>query len=337
MLNIGSFFIIIYCTKLLLTVLIGTLLAEYLIKPPPIMIKTIAVFFVISFIGIFLDKYFFQFPWIGIEAKIGGIDVDVSRDWMIKGADKRAAGFMRSSINAALIMPFFAFLLFFNTKSIVKKLLITIATAMLLYWTTQKSSIIMFVLISVIILIFYKRPAPALKIGIIIATILMIGCPIILPNFIMDSSSGVFSAASLYMRIEEIWPLAWSWIEKREAFPFGVGLGGIGGAQRFYAPFSVNYSDNMFIFLYAYFGMLSLLYIGWLLYICIKTPNKASSAQINALAIIMFILAYGITMSMLEDQVTSLFFGAAVSILASKGTNITNNKNNKKEIEIAGK
>ena len=75
-------------------------------------------------------------------------------------------------------------------------------------------------------------------------------------------TEGVFSFSSFYQRIEEMWPQAWRWIHYHEAFPFGVGLGGISGAQRLYALNDMNAADNMFILMYAYFGVMSFVYLG---------------------------------------------------------------------------
>ena len=53
-----------------------------------------------------LDKFVYTFPWMGLETHIGGIQVDVSRGWDIdSGFEKRAAGFTRSSISAAMLLP----------------------------------------------------------------------------------------------------------------------------------------------------------------------------------------------------------------------------------------
>ena len=63
----------------------------------------------ISVVGILLDKFVYTFPWMGLATNIGGIQVDVSRGWDIDGGfEKRAAGFFRSSISAAMLLPILA-------------------------------------------------------------------------------------------------------------------------------------------------------------------------------------------------------------------------------------
>jgi|CXWL01.1.fsa_nt_gi hypothetical protein len=316
--NIGSAFVIFYCIKLLFTALAGAVLAPYLMNPPKQVVLVVLALFIITFIGVLIDKYdFIEYPWTGLKATMGEIQVDISRDWDISGADKRAGGLMRSSINVAIVTPLLAFILLFNIRSLLGRIIIMLVTVMILYCSTQKASILAFAFVCGLLLAFHKRPIPALKIGISFAFVLMVVLPILLPQFIMPNDQGVFSLKSFYMRVEDVWPKAWLWIERKEVFPFGIGLGGIGGAQRFYSEEYFSPADNMFIFLYAYFGLLSFVYMGWLWWRCMRVSDKQSSSTIHALSIVMFITFYGIAMSMIEDQMVTLFLGAATAWIAS--------------------
>jgi hypothetical protein len=100
-----------------------------------------------------------------------------------------------------------------------------------------------------------------------------------------------------------------------EIFPFGVGLGGIGGAQQFYSEDTFNPSDNLFVFLYANFGVLGAFYLAWTACQGLRLPEKIRPAAIGALAILAFNLAFGATRSLLEDQMSTLFIGASVGML----------------------
>jgi hypothetical protein len=94
-----------------------------------------------------------------------------------------------------------------------------------------------------------------------------------------------------------------------------VGLGGIGGAQRFYAPNFFNPSDNLFVFLYANFGVLSLFYVGWLVWVGQGLPVWLQRSAVPALAVLAFMLGYGAALSMLEDQLSALFIGVGAGAL----------------------
>lgn len=316
--NIRNIFVIFYCMKLLLTCLVGAIYAPYIMKLPRAAVIFILLLWAVTFVGITLDKFYIDMPWTGMSATIGDIQVEISRDWEISGADKRAGGFMRSSINAAVISPLLALILMFNIRRLMPRLIIMLMSAMMVYWSTQKASIVAFVFICGLLLVAPKRPVPLLKAGISLAFLLMIFLPVILPQFVMPQAEGVFSLSSFYMRVEGMWPQAWKWISEHEIFPFGVGLGGIGGAQRFYATEIFNACDNMFVLLYGFFGVFSFIYMGWLWWACMSVKNMPSSKYtIHALCIVLFIVFYGVALSMIEDQMSTLFLGAAATWLAT--------------------
>jgi len=145
--------------------------------------------------------------------------------------------------------------------------------------------------------------------------LLAVALPLVTAGLLASSDGGVFSIASFAMRITRTWPEAWTWIANHEVFPFGVGLGGIGGAQRFYAPNFFNPSDNLFVYLYANFGLPGLAYLGWVVSLALRQPPSRRGEAEAALAVLGFLLGYGAALSILEDQVAALFIGAAAGML----------------------
>jgi hypothetical protein len=312
MINIGSILSVIYTAKMLMTMIVGAILCDMLLTPSRRFVKFILALWLITFVGVLLDKFFVEMPWMGLQAQIGDISVDVSRDWMVEGADKRAAGFMRSSINAATFIPLFAILLMFHLRSLMLRIIISVAAVVSMYWTTQKGAIIGYILVPMCIVAWPKRPIEPLRVMYFISLAMMIIFPIVLSGTNIDSAGGVFSFSSFNDRLTWMWPNAWRWIRQNDAFPFGIGLGGISGAQRLFAPYLYNAADNMFVLMYAFFGMLSFFYFGWLSWRVIKLghPNDAPTTQ--AVATLVFLMAYGIVISILEDQMASLFMGACM-------------------------
>ncbi len=315
MANIGSSLAVVYGAKMLVTLLAGALLASTLFNPSRKMVVFVFLLWSISWAGVLLDKYYVEFPWTGLATSIGDVQVEISRDWQISGEDKRAAGFMRSSINVATVVPLLALLLIFNLRSLFLRLLVALATAPALVWTTQKGPIVAYLLTLVLLALAPKRPIALLRLGVVVMIILAIALPLILPAYAMPHTQGVFSFSSFYQRVEEMWPQAWRWIAQHDAFPFGVGLGGISGAQRMYALSEMNAADNIFILMYAYFGVMSFVYLGAVAYITMRTDAKSSKKSAHALATLFFLMAYGCVISLLEDQMASLFFGAALAWL----------------------
>jgi len=315
-LNFHTIFPAIYGTILLLNVLFGFIAARPLVLPSRKIITLLGTVWVVSVVAVVLDKFFVTFPWTGLETHIGGISVDVSRGWDISdGFAKRAAGFTRSSISAAMLLPTIALIIALRMRSYLLRMLMLVITVGAVFMTTQKGAVAAIAAVTLILATPGFMRYRLLCWAALGFAILDVALPIFTSGLLINDNGGVFSFASFAMRITGTWPDAWRWIANNNLFPFGVGLGGIGGAQRFYAQDFFNPSDNLFIFLYANFGVLTFFYVGWALWQAWHQPPETQSIAITPLAILVFNLGYGAALSMLEDQVSELFFGAAVGML----------------------
>ena len=225
---------------------------------------------------------------------------------------------MRSSINVAFFEPLISLPLLFNLRRILPRIFVGLGTLFILYCTTQKGAILAYAATFGILMLSPRRPVMPLKFGILFFMAASVLLPIVMTQYVMPSTSGVFSFASFYDRVEDMWPRAWTWIDQRQVFPLGVGLGGIGGAQRFYAANDINAADNLFIILYAFFGVMTFVYLGWIAWCVTRLRQNTSDVGIQALAVLTFLFAYGCVLSVLEDQMGELFFGAALATLGSE-------------------
>jgi hypothetical protein len=316
MLNLGSFIAVVYGTKMLMTVLAGAVGGQLLFRPNRPMLMLVVLLWSVSWVGVVLDKYYVEFPWAAMETTIGDLQVDISRDWQMEGESKRAGGFTRSSINVATLEPLLALILLFNLRSLPLRIAVAVLTIPALVWTTQKGAIVAYLLTLGFIAMSPKKPIAMLRIGFWLMLTLAVALPVIMPGYTMPSvQSEVVSASSFYQRVEEMWPQAWRWIDHHDAFPFGVGLGGIGGAQRLYANDELNAADNIFILMYAYFGMMSVVYLGGIAAIAMRIRNDSATMAAHAMATLVFLLGYGCVISLLEDQIASLFLGASLACL----------------------
>jgi hypothetical protein len=315
--NLGSALPAIYGTKLLLNVLFGFIAARPLTMPSRRMLWLLGLVWAVSVTGVVLDKFVVEFPWVGLETHVGGLKVDVSRGWDIDDMfEKRAAGFSRSSISAAMLLPTLALIVAPRIRSFLVRFLMIALTAAAVALTTQKGSLFAICAVGLIVLL----PGWSRYRLLCLATLALAAIDVALPVFssgllLSADSGGVFSFSSFAMRIVSTWPDAWNWVRQNDAFPFGVGLGGIGGAQRFYAANFFNPSDNLFVFLYANFGVLGLVYLFWTAFVGRGLPEQWQRSAVPPLAILAFNLGYGAALSMLEDQVSALFIGAAAGML----------------------
>lgn len=306
----------VYGAKLMINVLFGFIAARQLLMPGRSVLLILCLIWIASVVGVVLDKYLVTFPWAGMTTHIGGITVDISRNWDItSGPDKRAAGFMRSSIGAAMLIPTVALIIALRIRSYLVRMAMLFLTVYATFLTTQKGSVIAIAAVTLLLSTPSFMRYRLLCWAAVGFALLDICLPIFSMGLLMSDRGGVFSFASFAMRISDTWPDAWRWIANNQLFPFGVGLGGIGGAQRFFAENFFNPSDNLFIFIYANFGLLSLVYLGWIVWQGLRQPPENRTAAITPLAVLVFNLGYGAALSMLEDQISEMMFGAAAGML----------------------
>ncbi|HEX3991723.1 MAG TPA: hypothetical protein VHX39_11190 [Acetobacteraceae bacterium] len=316
MFNLSTYVPAIYGAKLLINLLFGFLAARELLNPGPRTMTIFALIWLVSITGVVLDKFLYTFPWTGLETHIGGIRVDISRGWDIDDSfDKRVAGFTRSSISAAMLLPILATIMAPRIRNMILRFLVLTITVGAVFLTTQKGAVIAIAAVTVILCAPRWSWYGLLCFACVMFAVLDVALPVLSAGLLMPQSAGVFSFASFAMRITLTWPEAWQWIANHNVFPFGVGLGGIGGAQRFYAADFFNPSDNLFVYLYANFGVFGLAYLAWVTALGPRLPRIARPEALQALAVLAFILGYGAALSMLEDQMAALFVAAAAGML----------------------
>jgi len=280
------------------------------------MTRWMAFLWFLIVLGVCLEKGGMTFPWTGIKTVIGDLNVDVSKDWQITDPlARRVAGFTRSSIAVAAILPSLSIVLLGKMRSPYRKGLLALIAVASVAITTQKGSIIAFLPISAIMLLPQRHQTTPLRWAFVAFVFLCVALPALTIGLHMDHGAGVFSTESLFLRIAYTWPDAWRWITGHQMLLFGVGLGGIGGPQRLYAPDYFNPSDNIALLLYAYFGAFAIVYVGMIWSLVFKPVTGRLDRVIPALAILAFLFGYGAVLSIIEDQSASLFLGAAVGVL----------------------
>lgn len=315
--TIGSLEAVAYGGKILVNLLFGFLAAGLLAAPSGRMRKLFLLLWCATLAGVLLDKFFVTFPWVGIKTIVGDLTVDVSKDWQIQDSlSRRVAGFARSSICVAVLVPVLAIPLMSTMRRWLPRAAIGLVSIAAVFLTTQKGSLIAFLPISLILMLRPPRERVLLQIFFVLNLTLMAGLPLMTAGWHVDHGSGVFSTESLYLRIADTWPRAWHWITHHQMTFLGVGLGGIGGPQRLYAPDDFNPADNFFILLYAYFGLFALVYIGLMAWLVLRPRATEDRPEENgALALVTFAFGYGAVLSVVEDQAASLFLGAALGAL----------------------
>ncbi len=334
-LNLQSIIPVLVATKAFASIPAGALLASKLFADNRRLRVFLIVLLVVGFVSAGLEKYFVDWPWIGLKVELGGQQVEIGHDWQTGASDKRAGGLARSSIHLAAFMSLAGLLIYFGTRSLLPRLIVGAMTATTIFWTTQKGALLAAMAILPVGLLPERLRVPALKLLLTVFVVLMIALPLILPGYVMPrGASGIFSMASFYDRIERMWPDAWVWYSQKSIPLIGVGLGGIGVAMRFYSkdtafyapdissyePYLINAADNMFVYLFVQFGVLALFYIAFMVAAGYRQPSDAPTGAVQALAILVFIVGYGVAIGIVEDQVCALFLGASLHRLWFAGS-----------------
>ena len=314
--TVGSGLGAAYGVKIVINLLFGFFVAERLLYPGSKLLGFLVLLWIVTIVGVCLDKFVMTFPWTGIKTIVGDLNVDVSKDWEITNeVARRAAGFTRSSISSAVLLPLLGIVLMCRARNFFVRAGFAIGTLGADFLTTQKGSIAAFAPVAAVLCLERLNRILLLRLLIVTFAMAAVGLPFLLIDLHFGQGSGVFSMQSLDSRVSETWPEAWNWIQHRQLFAFGVGLGGIGGPQRIYAPGSFNPADNFFILLFAFFGVFGILY---LLILCLSAMRRVTGSparMIAALAIVAFLLGYGAVLSILEDQAATLFLGAAIGVI----------------------
>lgn len=304
-------------TKILVNVLFGLVVGAALIAPSKLTARYLLALWLATVIGLVLEKYVVTYPWIGLKTIIGNVQVEISRDWQIADPEsKRVGGFTKQSIAAAILLSQVALVTVFQFRSYVVRAAFLMVSIGCIYLTTQKGALIGMVLVSGILLLPVTLRLASLRICAAVAAILVVALPFLTSGLVMaEGRGGVFSASSFAMRINDTWPNSLKWISTAQIFPFGVGVGGIGAGQQLAGSIVQHYPDNMFLLLYAYFGLPSLLMFGLILYAIARSFTIDPEVAMPALAVLTFNLLYGIVVTVMEDQVSALFIGSAIGVL----------------------
>ena len=271
----------------------------------------VALFWGIQVVGLFLN-YYISYPWEGTVFSLGGLELISAKLWFGHGV-KRLAGFGRSSAitgNQLLILS--VLLLGTINKQKRYSFLIWGLSIIAIVFTTNKSAILTIIFIGLLWAFWIISPHFGrflLKISILGIGLFLILLPIIAffnskPQFTQTQSI----LNSFNARFNLTWPGVFVLISEQLGNPFlGVGVGGIGTAQKFYNPGFQEVTDNLGLYLYASFGLIGLI----LIFLCILSSlssgfRNQQSFTMGILALVIF--SMGITSNVIEFSIKFLYF-----------------------------
>jgi hypothetical protein len=314
--TMGSVLGALFGAKILINLLFGFFVAASLLFPDEKTFRILATIWLVLVVGIVLDKFVMAFPWVGIRDQVGPLTVDVSKNWDISNPMfRRVAGFTRASTAAAMILPCVSIVLLGRIRGRLRRAAVAAMSLGALFLTTQKGAVVAFAAVAASLCLGPAGRLARLRTVFLAFLVVAVALPLVGSGLHLAHGEGVFSMESLNLRFVDTWPDAWRWIDRHQMSWLGVGLGGIGGPQRLYAPNDVNPADNLAILLYAYFGIFAVLYGGLVCVLALRPVTGSADRVESALAILAYAAGYGMVVSVLEDQMASLFVGAALGVL----------------------
>jgi len=266
--------------------------------------------------GVILN-YFVSYPWEGTIYSLGGIEFRSARLWFGHGF-KRLAGLGRSSsITANQLLIFSVLLLGLIKKQKSKSFIIWALSSIAIILTTNKTAILIIIFVGVFW--FFWKTSPQfgrflLKISILGTGLTLIILPIfsVLNNYGSQFTKTQSILNSFNMRLSLVWPGVIELIAEQGGNPFfGIGVGGVGAAQKYFNPGFQNVTDNISLFLYASFGIIGLILV---IFCVLASLSNGFKNQISyTVGILTFVIfTIGITSNVIQSPFTSFVFGVIV-------------------------
>ncbi|MCR1344681.1 hypothetical protein NRY68_02450 [Acidithiobacillus ferrooxidans] len=127
-----------------------------------------------------------------------------------------------------------------------------------------------------------------------------------------------FIFASFGDRLNYTWPASFGLLHHDVGWLFGRGIGGIGTPQTYFEPSNALPADNLYVYLAVDLGPILAAVI--LIAICLKAARSFLRTNDASLmfSILVFLIAYGMVVNIVEAPILSLFFGVVIGRLFQK-------------------
>jgi len=321
---------VLFGAFILVQLYFGVLIAPVLLKYSTKLTKYALVMWLCVAAGVTFN-HFSSVSWSGSDFTIGTHTLDASRQWSAFGIN-RIAGFSRASYSAASQLLFLALVVLVLGKRTLLRVFVWLCTGVLVVATTTKTAIGVFLIITVLAMIIKMRRLfpqfvrATMFVAPIVICLIGIIAPvsILLFNFQLDLSS-VWSEllfASFGDRLQNTWPDTFNLIFNHGNWLLGRGIGGIGAAQQFFEPTLFSPADNMFLYLYASFGIVALyILFAYTRRVC-SFHDSRQKWDVLMWLMGVAVLAEGWTINVVESSFLALALGITFAASTSKRTDL---------------
>jgi len=294
----------------------GVVIGKELISEWPKWTSRIILFWAISIIGVLINV-FVEYPWEGASFSLGEINLISARLWFGLGL-KRLAGFGRSaSVTSHMIFFLSLMLLGIEKRRRWLNLCVWLISLLAIILTTNKTTSVVMIIVGMLFFLWRYIPQFGrilVKVGVISIGLISQFLPIVAflvyqrPQFTKYQT--LFY--SLFARFTWTWPRVFNLIIEQGNFITGLGVGGIGSAQRLYSPNLQNVTDSLFVYLFATFGLIACgVYSLLIISTFYNSLNTRSSFTIGLITL--SIILIGVTNNIIESPISSIVLGVLLS------------------------
>lgn len=306
---------ILFSLKIILPFLIGLMLYQELFSDKRRLVKYMWFFFGIVISGVYLNV-FFTFPWAGLANKIGGVEIIGSLDQNTAGFN-RITGFARTNFEAAsqIVLLIVYLAIFGRGKAI--RFVLWVAAGGAIVLTTTKGIVGVYVVLSLFFAAYVMVPRlhKLYRVLLIVPIGAMVLLPLTLSEMDIDISDPVQVAmyASFADRVANGWPPVFENVREKGSVITGRGVGGTGAGEYYFASDANGTADNMFVYLYAWFGLFSVVLLGLLYWKSQRLNILSRREDLCVFLWLVSILSYGIAANIIESAFFAFFFGLCVA------------------------
>lgn len=281
-------------------------------------------FLVLFFIvcgGVLLNA-FINLPWVGFNYFLANVEIEGSRQISFMGI-ARLGGFSQAGYIAASYTILLAIFLMARKHSKILRCSIWFLAALVIFLTASKGIALVFLVLTGFFLCWRRFPDliwPTLALFVTIFAVIMLP----LSSLYYDYSIELAEPGYYYFfqssvdRISDIWLTAFKMITEHGNIITGRGLGGIGRAQQLYEHPLYNCADNLFIYLYAVFGLMAFPILAIYGATTFQLNIRKNSLDRYFYMIVLSILIYGAVTNIIESTAFSIFVGLSLAHIFAK-------------------
>jgi hypothetical protein len=318
-----AFFSIAFGLKIFMFIPYGMAMWPLLRRRLDAAMNVAAIMFAVTAAGVFANFLLQKMPWEGIEYDTAFGAVSTTRMWWIVDGISRLPGFTRTSFDAAMALGITGVLALVKFRRPLARLLIAICAMAAIVLTTSKGMVLAFPLAALWLAVQERKPGltGAVLVGAVCAATLAL--PLLVVFFDLGSAMSPASfpalVVSVWERFSTMWPLAFELLPDGLQAVLGGGLGSIGTPQLYGdAPHRLNAADNFAIFMLVTFGLPGLFYYAMPAF-AVRAVAAVEKQTVHRAFVALLLLGYGygMSISMVETSLFSMFFGLCCGIALS--------------------